>query len=163
MNRQKSRRRYVSLCYHLVMSNSVTPWTVALQAPLSMEFSRQEYWSRQPSTSLGDLPNPGIEPQYPTLQADSLSSEPTIVDTKYGETDIENRLMDMGRGEEQMRCMERITWKLTLSYVKQTATGICCMAQETQTGLCISLEGWDGEGEGREVQKGGDICIPMTD
>ena len=37
------------------------------------------------------------------------------------------------------------------------------MAQETQTGLCINLEGWDREGDGRKVQKGGDICIPMAD
>ena len=37
--------------------------------------------------------------------------------------------------------------------------GICCMAQETQTQLCISLEGWDGEGNGREVQKAEDIYI----
>ena len=37
------------------------------------------------------------------------------------------------------------------------------MAQETQTGLCINLEEWDGEGDGREFQKGGDICIPMAD
>ena len=37
------------------------------------------------------------------------------------------------------------------------------LAQETQTGLWINLEGWDREGDGREVQKGGDICIPMTD
>ena len=37
------------------------------------------------------------------------------------------------------------------------------MAQETQTGLCISLEGRDGVGDGREIQKGGDICIPMAD
>jgi len=37
---------------------------------------------------------------------------------KYGETDIDNRLIDMGRGEERVRCMERITWKLALSYVK---------------------------------------------
>ena len=41
--------------------------------------------------------------------------------------------------------------------------GICCMAQETQTGYCINLEVWDGDGDGREVQKGEDICIPMTD
>ena len=41
--------------------------------------------------------------------------------------------------------------------------GICCMAQETQTGVCINLEGWDAEGDGKEVQKGGDICIPMAD
>ena len=40
-----------------------------------------------------------------------------------GETDIENRLMDMGRGEERVRCMERVTWKLTLPYVKQIANG----------------------------------------
>ena len=41
--------------------------------------------------------------------------------------------------------------------------GICCVAQETQTGLCVNLEGWDGEGDGREVQKGVDICKPMAD
>ena len=38
-----------------------------------------------------------------------------------GETDIENRLMDMGRGEERVRCMEKVTWQLTFPYVKQTA------------------------------------------
>ena len=48
------------------------PWTVARQAPLSMEFSRQGYWSGLPFPSLGDLPDPGIEPAPPTLQADSL-------------------------------------------------------------------------------------------
>ena len=37
------------------------------------------------------------------------------------------------------------------------------MAQETQTGLCINIEGWDEKGDGRKVQKGGDICIPMAD
>ena len=41
--------------------------------------------------------------------------------------------------------------------------GICYMTQGTQTGLCDNLEGWDGEGDGREVQKGGDKCIPMAD
>ena len=39
------------------------------------------------------------------------------------ETDIENRLMDMGRGEERVRCMERVTWKLALPYIKQIANG----------------------------------------
>ena len=53
-----------------------TPWTVAYQAPLSMGFSRQEYWSGLPFPSPGDLPDPGIEPRSPTLQADSLLSEP---------------------------------------------------------------------------------------
>ena len=46
------------------------------QVPLSMEFSRQEYWSGQPFPSPGDLPNPGIESGSPALQADSLLSEP---------------------------------------------------------------------------------------
>ena len=53
-----------------------TPWTVAHQAPLSMGFSRQEYWSGLPFPSPGDLPDPGIEPRSPTLQADALTSEP---------------------------------------------------------------------------------------
>ena len=54
-----------------------TPWTVALQAPLSLEFSRQEYRFKMPIPSPGDLPDPGIKPKSPTLQADSLLSEPT--------------------------------------------------------------------------------------
>ena len=52
-----------------------TPWTVAYQVPLSMEFSRQEYWSGLPFPSPGVLPDPGIEPRFPTLQADALPSE----------------------------------------------------------------------------------------
>ena len=47
-----------------------TPWTVALQAPPSMGFSRQEYWSGLPFPSPGDLPDPGLEPRSPSLQAD---------------------------------------------------------------------------------------------
>ena len=58
------------------MSDSVIPWIVGHQAPLSMGFSRQEYWSRLPFPSSGDLPDPGIEPGSPTLQTDSLPSEP---------------------------------------------------------------------------------------
>ena len=49
-----------------------TPWTVAHQASLSMGFSKQAYWSGLPFPSPGDLPNPGIEPRSPVLQADSL-------------------------------------------------------------------------------------------
>ena len=52
----------------------VTPWTVAYRAPPSMGFSRQECWSGSPSR--GDLPDPGIEPGSPALQADALLSEP---------------------------------------------------------------------------------------
>ena len=52
-----------------------TPWSVAYQAPLSMGFSRQEYWSGLPFPSPGDLPDSGIEPGSPALQADTLTSE----------------------------------------------------------------------------------------
>ena len=71
---------------------SVIPWTLAPQAPLFMEFFRQEYWSGLPFPSPGDLPNPGIEAGSPTLQADALPSEPpwkpllpkiTVIFTKY--------------------------------------------------------------------------------
>ena len=53
----------------------MTPWTVACQASLSTEISRQEYWSGQPFPSPGDRPNPGIKPRSPTLQVDSVPSE----------------------------------------------------------------------------------------
>ena len=49
-----------------------TPWTAAYQAPLSMGFSRQEYWNELPNPPPGDLPNPGIKPMSPALQVDSL-------------------------------------------------------------------------------------------
>ena len=61
-----------SLCHVWLF---VTPWTIACQAPLSMEFSRQEYWRELPFPSPGDLPDPGIEPGSLASQADSLPSE----------------------------------------------------------------------------------------
>ena len=81
-------RRHVCMCVSMkvcvhvncvlsrsVVSNSfMTPWTVARQAPLSMGFSRQEYWSGLPFPTTGDFPDPGIEllsPVSPALQADS--------------------------------------------------------------------------------------------
>ena len=74
-------------CYSLIVTvgcsvcliSFATPWTVALQAPLSMRFSRQESWKGLPFPSPGDLPGPGIEPRSPVspaLQADSLLPEP---------------------------------------------------------------------------------------
>ena len=64
-----------------------TPWTVASQAPLSMGFSRQEYWSGLPYPPPGDLPNPQIKSRSPTLQADPLLSEtpgkPSLVTRKH--------------------------------------------------------------------------------
>ena len=59
----------------LVVSDSATLWTVARQTPLSMGFSRQECWSGLPCPPPGDLPNPGMEPGSPALQADSFLPE----------------------------------------------------------------------------------------
>ena len=74
---------------------------------------------------------------------------------------MENRLMDMGRGEERVRCMEGATWKhITICKIEM---GICCMAQETQTGALYHSRGVGWVGDGRKVQKRADICIPMAD
>ena len=60
-----------------VISNSLaTPWTVAYQAPLSLGFSRQEYWSRLPFSSPGDLPDPGIKPTSPALAGRFFTTAP---------------------------------------------------------------------------------------
>ena len=61
----------------------MTPWTVVRQVPLSMEFSRQEYWSRLPFPPPGGLPSSGIEPMSPMLQGDSLLSEPPGSEDMY--------------------------------------------------------------------------------
>ena len=67
------------LFYFLVAKSCLTlktPWAVAHQLPLSMGYPGQEYWNGLPFPSPGDLPDPGIEPWSPTLQADALPSEP---------------------------------------------------------------------------------------
>ena len=70
------------------MSDSATPWTVGRQAPLSLEFSRQEYWSGLPFSSPGNLPNPGIKPRSPESQADSLSSAPPRKPCEYMKVNV---------------------------------------------------------------------------
>ena len=67
-------RSELKLLSHVLLF--ATSWTVACQAPLSMEFSRQEYWSGLPFPSPRDLPDPGIKPGSPTFLADSILSEP---------------------------------------------------------------------------------------
>ena len=67
---------WVQLNHLVKLCLFATPWTVARQAPLSMGFSRQEYWGGLPFPSPGDLPDPGVEPRSPILQADSSPSEP---------------------------------------------------------------------------------------
>ena len=72
--------------------------------------------------------------------------------------------MDMGRGEERVRCVERINMETYITICKidsQREFAVCL--RKLKQGLCVNLEGWDGEGDGREFQKGGDICIPVAD
>ena len=76
-NASQNRRGHCWLWCSLVRAKSlshiqlfVTPWTVARQAPLSMGFSRQEYWNGLPFPPPGNLPNPGIKPRFPVLQVD---------------------------------------------------------------------------------------------
>ena len=64
------------LCRFSLVRLSMTLWTVASQAPLSMGFSKQEYWSGLPFPPPGDLPNPGIEPRSPAWEVDALPLEP---------------------------------------------------------------------------------------
>ena len=78
-----------------------TPWTAAYQAPPSMEFSRQEYWSGVPFPSPRDLPNPGIKPRSPALQADALTSEPP------GKPQLNSIVGPYWRH----CCLDRIIWK----------------------------------------------------
>ena len=64
--------------------------------------------------------------------------------------------MDMGRGEERVRCMERVKWKFTFTICKiDSQQEFVVWLRKLKQGFCINLEGWDGEGGGREVQKGG--------
>ena len=91
--KEKNRRKHLSEIQHrLVKLLShvrlfVTTWTVDHQAPPSMGFPRQECWSGLPFPSSGDLPDPGIKPGPPALQADSLSSEPPG-ESAHGKGDI---------------------------------------------------------------------------
>ena len=72
--------------------------------------------------------------------------------------------MATGRREERVRCMERVnmeTYITTCKIVSQREFAV--WLRKLKQGLCINLEGWDGKGDGREVPKGEDICIPMAD
>ena len=71
--------------------------------------------------------------------------------------------MDMGRGEERVRRMEsNMETYITICKI-DSQRDFAVWLRKLKQGLCINLEGWDGEGDGREAQKGGDTCIPMAD
>ena len=86
-------RKYKWKWSRLVVSTLCDLWTVAHQAPPSMGFSRQEYWSGLPFPSLGDLPDPGIESRSPTLQVDALTSAPPGKPRESIKKDKEKKLL----------------------------------------------------------------------
>ena len=90
------------------------PWTVAYQAPPSLGFSRQEYWSGVPLPSPGDFPNPGIEPGSPALQVDSLPSKPPGKPVWT--------TTNCGKFFKEMRTPDHLTWLMRKLYVGQEAT-----------------------------------------
>ena len=84
----------------------VTSWTVPRQASLSMGFSRQGYWSGLPCPPPGDLPNPGIKPRSPTLQADSLSAEP------QGKPEFQLKSHKLPRNQKAMKIFSFVIKKM---------------------------------------------------
>ena len=119
-----------------------TPWTVACQAPLSMEFSRQKYWSALPFPSPGDLPNPGIEPRSPVLQADSLPSKPASP-IKYGERNQNNRT--------------KCHFVFKLSPYSQTLKRVFTRAENTHTCVHPWLGRWEEKVEQNEPSERGSV------
>ena len=94
-----------------------TLWTVAHQAPQSMGFSRQEYWSGLPFPSPGHLPDPGIKPKSPTLQADALTSEPPGKPMAESEEELKSLLMKVKVESE------KVGLKLNIQKSKIMASG----------------------------------------
>ena len=106
------------------VSDSATPWTAAGQAPLSMGFSRQEYWSGSPFPSPGNLLNPGIKPGSAALLADSLPSEPPR--------------MPWWEVEKSNQGTNRPSWNSeeTVTKDEETAGGRLWDSQEISLGVC---------------------------
>ena len=72
--------------------------------------------------------------------------------------------MDMGSGEERVGCMEESNMETYITMCKiDSQWEFAVWLRKLKHGLCINLEGWNGVGDGREVQKGGYVCIPMAD
>ena len=107
-----------------VISDSfVTPWTVACQAPLSMRFPGQEYWSGLPFPSLGDLPYPGIEPGSPVLAGGFLTTVPpgrlvkTLIERDMCTPMFIAALFIIARTWKQPRCPSADEWIRKLWYI----------------------------------------------
>ena len=124
------------------MSDSfVTPWTVAYQVPLSMGFSRKEFWSGLPFPSPRDLPDPGIKPRSPTLQADALLSEPPGK-FQYDPGSIPGLGKSTGEGKGNSKCsclenpMDRGVWWATVQEIAKSWT-----RRQLTLSLVVHLDG----------------------
>ena len=108
-------------------------WTVAYQSPQSMEFSRQEYWSGLPFPSPGDLPNPGIEPRSPTLQADALLSEPP------GKSLTLKKITDKYIRTKQLKVsiLTKNSWGEITGKIWQKSNYFCLLTKDVQCRCCI--------------------------
>ena len=116
----------------------VTPWIVAHQAPLSIEFSWQEYWSGLSFLSPGDLTNPGIKPGSPILQADYLSSEAPrkpLIYTTHAHMWNSDLLEGYSRPINQVwdTSVYQVLWDHTVSMAMKLVIGVCSFAQSYPT------------------------------
>ena len=109
-----------------------TPWTVAYQAPLSVGFSRQQYWSGLPFPSPVDLPKPGIEPGSPALQTDALPSEPPGKSEQLSSKRTQiTMLTRMQRKGNLVHCwwehkLVPSLWKTVLRFLKKIKIRLAC-------------------------------------
>ena len=117
-----------------------TPGIIAHQAPPSVGFSRQEYWSELPFPSLGDLPYPGIESRYPILQADSLPSEPPGVKLIRRVNSMCSRGKSWGQKKKEIMNNAKtcyvLLWKWFWIYIWIQIDLIC---ESMQTHWCVHL------------------------
>ena len=114
-----------------------TPWTAAHQAPPSMGFSRQEYWSGLPFPSSGDLPDPGIKPTSPALQADALTSEPSYL---YG---LSQKNQDPQFIQFKKSCNLKLSQHMKLGILPYTFIHIIpCFIVNIQLNKCIHFALW---------------------
>ena len=141
-----------------VMSNSVTSWTVACQAPLPMKSSRQEYWSSLPFPTPGDLPNPGIKPTSPASPAfagEFFTTEPSgkptkgtylniimVIDDKRTSNIILNneklKALPLRSGNKDAHSCHFIQYSLgtpRYSHHRRKKKGICTGKEETKLSL----------------------------
>ena len=141
----------------------MTPWTVAYQAPLSLGFSRQEYWSGLPFPSSGDLPHPRIEPGSPVLQADALPSEPPgklviyYSGQKFNSTNSEliagRNINNLRYEDDTTRMAESEELKSLLMKVKEESENVGLKINIHKTKIMASgtITSWQIDGETMET------------